>query len=62
MNEYRCYFLNHEGHITSAEDIIVANDEDALIRARASFAQNERCAAFELWQGQRRLHQESRGN
>ncbi len=61
MIEYRCYFLNTGGHIIAAEDIITATDDEAILSARASFAQNERYAAFELWQGNRRLHHEARG-
>jgi hypothetical protein len=60
MNEFRCYFFNEDGHIGAAEDILAESEAEALGLARAAFALRDQHPSFELWQGQRRLHQEVR--
>jgi hypothetical protein len=56
---YRCFFLNKEDHITAAEFIDCANDEEAKLLAAALLETKHAAAAgFEVWQQKRRIHRQ----
>jgi hypothetical protein len=57
---FRCFFLNDEGHILSVESLVAETDADALRLAQLAFSQRNHYSAFELWHGERRLHAEGR--
>jgi hypothetical protein len=58
MPDYRCNLLDG-GHIIAAENIIAADDEDAIELSRAVFtAGKAHCAGFELSDRGRRARQQ----
>ena len=59
MAWYRLYFLDSGGRITAAENLEADTDGGAIDKARRVFAGTD-FFGFELWQGSRLLHKESR--
>jgi hypothetical protein len=55
---YRCNFLRRDGAIGSEEEIDRGNDQDAIGVARWMLTGRSHYASFELWLGERRIHQE----
>jgi hypothetical protein len=55
---YRCNFYRRDGTVGSAEEIDRANDQDAIGVARWMLTGRSHYASFELWLGERRIHQE----
>jgi hypothetical protein len=51
MSEYKLYFLDESGHITSAMDLDCRNDHDAIAVARSLPGKHGR----ELWQYARKV-------
>ncbi|MGQ0742432.1 MAG: hypothetical protein ACT4OG_09115 [Alphaproteobacteria bacterium] len=61
MPDYRCYLMNG-GHIIAAENIIAADDKDAIELCRAVFkARKGHCSGFEVWDRGRRVHHQEGG-
>jgi hypothetical protein len=54
---YRCYFIGRDGKIAGAEIVEAETARDAIDISRKLAAQSDH--AFELWQGQARLHKEA---
>jgi hypothetical protein len=57
MAHYRCYFIGWNGKITGVEVVEADTVGDAIDISRKLAAQSDH--AFELWQGQARLHKEA---
>lgn len=55
MNAYRCYFLDQDDHIESAEWIEAPTLEDAIEHALVLCGEVG-ASAIELWQGASRLY------
>jgi len=57
MLDYRCYFLDAEGHIRSRREFEAKDDTEGVVLARALYAVYAECApshhGFELWQRSR---------
>ena len=51
MQEYYCYFYGSNGHFMSRIDFKAISDEDAIIEARARYAELPHRYGFELWRG-----------
>ena len=51
MALYRCYFRGSSGHFGSRQDFQADNDDEAIAKARALYADEEIKAGFELWNG-----------
>ena len=55
MNVYRCYFLDQDDHIESAEWIEAPTLEDAIEQGLTLCGELGACA-IEVWQGANRLY------
>ena len=59
MLDYRCYFLDAEGHIRTRREFEAKDDAEGVLLARALYAVYAECAVshhgFELWQRSRRV-------
>jgi hypothetical protein len=51
MQQYYCYFYDRNGHFTSRFDFNAISDDDAIIEARAKYAESKSRNGFELWRG-----------
>ena len=51
MALYRCYIRASSGHFGSRHDFHADSDDEAIVRARALYAEEEVKAGFELWNG-----------
>ena len=51
MQEYHCYFYGPNGRFTSRIDFRAISDDDAIIEARAKYAEMKSRDGFELWRG-----------
>lgn len=54
---YRCYLLGADGRIKDVIEFSCADDERAILQARAHFDRQTEFVGFELWEGTRRLLQ-----
>lgn len=59
MAGFRCYLLDGSGRIVASEEIEAADSSAALATARELLSQRQ-SHAFELWQGDHRIHKEER--
>jgi hypothetical protein len=55
MAQYRCYFLGSDGQLVGAETIQCNGDDEAVERARRTFATKVYAKGFELLEGDRRV-------
>ena len=62
MHSYRCYFLNADDHIQSAEVIEAVGLTDAIDRALAMLKARPQHRTVELWQGAKRVYPAVYGN
>jgi hypothetical protein len=53
---YRCFLLDAESHIASAQVIACSNDGAAKLRGREILADKPGCRGFEVWELDRRVH------
>ena len=53
MVGFRCYLLDHNGHIRSAQQIEAIDDAEALMKAAADIQPEHRAHGVEVWQGSR---------
>lgn len=61
MHGYRCLFLQQDGCIGAREEFEAETDNDAVIVARALYAERAARDGIELWEDQRRvLYENSR--
>ena len=51
MALYRCYFRGSSGRFGSRHDFEAENDDEAIAKARALYAEEEIKGGFELWNG-----------
>lgn len=58
MVEYTCYFLGPNQRVIARETFEAESDSDALIEARALYAERATRDGFELRQNQRLVHSE----
>ena len=58
MHEYRCLFLQADGCVAAREEFEAETDNDALIVARALYAERAARDGLELWEDTRRVHSE----
>jgi hypothetical protein len=58
MAQYRCYFLDGDGHIRERADIEADAPSVAIDRAHESLKKRPQCRSFEIWQGAQRLYPE----
>jgi hypothetical protein len=56
MFTYRCYFLDPDDQVRSAETFDAGADADAIARALAMLKMRPHHHNIELWQGGRRLY------
>jgi predicted dinucleotide-binding enzyme len=56
MRTYRCFLLDAQSHIASAQLIVCGNDDDAKLRAREILADKPAYRAIEVWDLDRRVH------
>ena len=54
MTAYWCRFLDSRGRVYASEKLVARNDAEAVAKARAILGDDPR-AAFELWDGRRRV-------
>lgn len=59
MAEYRVHFVNHGGHIYSAQHLDCDRDEEAIVKARLMHAPSIG-AGFEIWRDDHLVHVEKR--
>jgi hypothetical protein len=59
MLEYRCYFLGRNGSINARREFKAASDAEALMTARALYAEHAVGDGFELWENRRRVDHET---
>lgn len=59
MAGFRCYLLDGGGRIVASEEIEAADASAAVAIARELLAERQ-SHAFELWQGDQRIHKEER--
>ena len=55
MAQYRCYFLGEDDQLMGAETIQCDGDEEAMARARQTFALKAYARGFERLEGDRRV-------
>ena len=53
---YRCYFIGTNGHIVDRAEYEAADDDHAVIEARAKYAESRWNAGFEVWDQARLVH------
>jgi hypothetical protein len=56
MHGYRCLFLQSDGCIAAREEFDAETDNDAVIVARALYAERAERDGLELWNKERRVH------
>ena len=56
LHTYRCYLLDAQSHIASAEVIECHDDDAAKSRAREILAEKPGCRGIEVWDRDRRVH------
>jgi hypothetical protein len=56
LHTYRCYLLDAQSHIASAEVIECSDDAAAKSRAREILAEKPRFRGVEVWDRARRVH------
>lgn len=56
LHTYRCYLLDAQSHIASAEVIECPDDDAAKSRAREILAEKPGYRAIEVWDRDRRVH------
>ncbi|HVA12978.1 MAG TPA: hypothetical protein VNF99_07000 [Stellaceae bacterium] len=59
MAYFRCYFIRTDGHIQSVKVLEAEDDAAAILEAQSAFADQD-YPIFELWDGKRRVHLESK--
>jgi len=55
MHGYRCFFLRPDGGVAAREEFEAETDSDAVIVARALYAERAARDGFELWSDTRRI-------
>jgi hypothetical protein len=55
MHGYRCLFLQSDGCVAALEEFVAETDKDAVIVARALYAERAARDGLELWDDQRRV-------
>jgi len=55
MRTYRCYLLDEQLHIASAQVVVCSDDEAAKLRAREILAGQPAFRGVELWEMDRRV-------
>jgi len=60
MPSYRCYFYTRDNHIIEHEEYTAANDEQAIVEARAWYAERKNKNGFEVWERARIVYGEDR--
>lgn len=58
MHEYSCVFLQPNGCVAAREEFEAETDNDAVIVARALYAERAARDGLELWEEARRVHAE----
>src|SRR6266481_3608072 len=58
---YRCFLLDADSHIASAQVIACSDDDAAKLRGREILADKPECRGFELWELDRRVHVHLKG-
>jgi hypothetical protein len=56
MNAYRCYFLDRDNQIRSAEDLEAEGSAEAIDRSLTMLSLRPHHHAIEVWQGTRMLY------
>jgi hypothetical protein len=56
MAEYRSVFLTLDGRVAARRDFQAENDDEAVIIARALYAERANRDGLALWQGERRVY------
>ena len=56
MHGYRCYLLDAQSHIASAEVVECRDDDEARLRAREILAEKPGYRAIEVWDCGRRVY------
>lgn len=56
MEEFRCYFLDADGHIGGREEIDADTLAGAIDQALAMITARPQHSAFEIWQGTNRVY------
>ena len=56
LRTYRCFLIDADSHISSAELITCSDDDAAKVRADEIFARNPACRAIAVWDYDRRVH------
>jgi len=59
---YRCYFYGRDNHIIGREEYNAATDEQAIVDARAWYAERKSKDGFEVWERDRFVYGEDRPN
>lgn len=60
IEPYRIYLTDHYGLILAYLETRLANDDDAILAARAVFRSDERYCGVEVWEHFRFVHHEVR--
>lgn len=58
MTTYRCDFLGPDGRLAAQRTFEADSDDDAIIVARALYAERASRDGIELWQNGRRVYEE----
>ena len=56
LRAYRCFLLDAESHIASAEEFACYDDNAAKLRAREILARKTEFSGIEVWERDRRVH------
>ncbi len=59
LRTYRCYLLDEQLHIASAQVVVCSDDEAAKLRAREILADRPAFRGVELWEMDRRVHSDA---
>jgi hypothetical protein len=60
MPAYRCYFYGRDNHIIGHAEYTAADDEQAIVEARALYAERKSKDGFEVWDRDRFVCSEDR--
>jgi len=60
MQPYTVCFLDKGNHVVATRDVLVPDDDGAIVRAKYLCGAEARCVAIEVWAGNRLVHRESR--
>ena len=60
MPGFRCYFYGSDNHIIAREEYTAATDEQAIVEARAWYAERKSKDRLEIWEGARFVYGEDR--